>query len=118
MHHPVLAHLSKMEFPYEDATVIPSILPSMSEYEMMRELEVGQFELWKSSLNFTGENPEFPVEIFALIMEKKYKLLTKRCIQIAFSKKITYCPSPKTLISLLDYLKLLSISILLHRCSP
>ena len=59
-----------MEGPYEDATIMPSILPSMNEYEMMRELELGQFELWKSSLNFTGDNPEFPVEIFTLIMEK------------------------------------------------
>ena len=80
-----------MEGPYEDATIMPSILPSMNEYEMMRELELGQFELWKSSLNFTGENPEFPVEIFTLIMEKKYKLLSPKRHQISKQKHFKAC---------------------------
>ena len=80
-----------MEGPYEDATIMPSILPSMNEYEMMRELEVGQFELWKSTLNFTGENPEFPVEIFTLIMEKKYKLLSPKRHQISKQKHFKAC---------------------------
>ena len=80
-----------MEGPYEDATIMPSILPSMNEYEMMRELELGQFELWKSSLNFTGDNPEFPVEIFTLIMEKKYKLLSPKRHQISKQKHFKAC---------------------------
>ena len=80
-----------MEGPYEDATIIPSMLPSMNEYEMIRELEVGQLELWKSNLNFTGENPEFPVEIFILIMEKQYKLLSPKRHQISKQKHFKAC---------------------------
>ena len=37
-------------------------------------------ETWKSSLNFTGQNPVFPVEMFIELMEHKYGKTNKACV--------------------------------------
>ena len=52
----------------------------------------GRLELWKSDLSFTGDNPEFPLEIFIAIMEKKYSLSLRRTtLQTTKQKHLKTC---------------------------
>ena len=39
--------------------------------------EEDYLETWKSSMNFTGQNPVFPVEMFIELMEHKYRKSNK-----------------------------------------
>jgi hypothetical protein len=48
----------------------PGIYPLELENEMDHDIS----ESWKSTLNFTGSNPVFPVEMFIALMEHKYTI--------------------------------------------
>ena len=53
--------------------------PVVYQTDFENELEHDISESWKSTLNFTGSNPVFPVEMFIALIEHKYAVhLTKK----------------------------------------
>ena len=54
-------------------------------------VDTARLEHWKSNFNFTGDNPEYPVEMFVAIMEQRYNLSNRRNLQTSKRKHYKSC---------------------------
>ena len=55
------------------------------------DVETVRLEHWKSNFNFTGDNPEYPVEMFVAIMEQRYNLSNRRNLHTSKRKRYKSC---------------------------
>ena len=75
----------------EDSSVALRLPEANPQINDDADVDAVRLESWKSNFNFTGDNPEYPVEMFIAIMEQKYNLSNRRNMQTSKRKHYKAC---------------------------